>query len=271
MGHGFSATTEMVANRYAEVFCEGGVAALLYDHRGFGASGGEPRQQIDPWMQVVGYRDAIEFASGLRELDRSRVALWGDSMSAGCALVAAAFDPRVSALVGQVPALGRTPPPDDPDGALVEAMAGVYGRPELGSLAGQSEGPMPVVSSDQLTTPSALTPLTAFRWFIEYGGRYGSGWQNWITRVKRGSDEPYHPVLAASRVRCPTQLIIAIEDEMPGARSEIAHLAYDRLAGPKELIEIEGGHFGLLFHPSPLFDQASTAQRDFLRRHLGVA
>ena len=31
----------------------------------------------------------------------------------------------------------------------------------------------------------------------------------------------------------------------------------------KTKIEIDGVHFGLLFYPSELFDQASTAQRDF--------
>lgn len=26
--------------------------------------------------------------------------------------------------------------------------------------------------------PSALQPLTAYRWFIEYGGRFATGWVN---------------------------------------------------------------------------------------------
>jgi dienelactone hydrolase len=33
MAHGTSATIPMVADRYAEVFAEAGVSALLYDHR----------------------------------------------------------------------------------------------------------------------------------------------------------------------------------------------------------------------------------------------
>ena len=39
-------------------------------------------------------------------------------------------------------------------------------------------GPLPVVSSSQLACKSLLTPIQAFRWFIEYGGRPGSGWVN---------------------------------------------------------------------------------------------
>lgn len=44
MAHGFSATITMVSDRYAEVFAAAGFTVVLYDHRGFGRSEGEPRQ-----------------------------------------------------------------------------------------------------------------------------------------------------------------------------------------------------------------------------------
>jgi len=93
MAHGFSATADgMVADQYAAAFCDAGLAVLLYDHRNFGRSGGEPRQQIDNWLQVIGYRDAIDFVTTLDDVDASRLAVWGDSKSGGGVLVAAAFD-----------------------------------------------------------------------------------------------------------------------------------------------------------------------------------
>jgi uncharacterized protein len=52
MAHGFCAVKEMYLDRFAEVFAEGGLGALVFDNRNFGASGGEPRQEIDPWEQV---------------------------------------------------------------------------------------------------------------------------------------------------------------------------------------------------------------------------
>ena len=48
MTHGTTATITMCLDRYAEVFCRAGLAVLLYDHRNFGLSGGEPRQLINP-------------------------------------------------------------------------------------------------------------------------------------------------------------------------------------------------------------------------------
>lgn len=61
MAHGTSTTISMVTDRYAEAFLAAGFAVLLYDHRNFGQSGGEPRQEINPWMQARGYRDAPSY------------------------------------------------------------------------------------------------------------------------------------------------------------------------------------------------------------------
>ena len=63
MAHGFSAVKEMYLDRFAEVFAAAGLAALVFDNRNFGASDGEPRQEIDPWRQVRDYRDAITYAA----------------------------------------------------------------------------------------------------------------------------------------------------------------------------------------------------------------
>ena len=51
MTHGFSAVKEMCLREFAEVFCEAGLAVLLYDHRNLGESAGEPRQEINPWAR----------------------------------------------------------------------------------------------------------------------------------------------------------------------------------------------------------------------------
>ncbi len=127
---------------------------------------------------------------------------------------------------------------------------------------------MPVVSADQLNTPSLLPPIQAFRWFIEYGERHGSIWENRVTRFIASSPVPFHAGIAAPHLHVPLLMMIAPQDEMPGARPEVSGAAYRSAPGPKELVEIDGGHFGLLWHPSDLFDQASQAQRDFLVRNL---
>src|SRR5258708_36797563 len=77
MAHGFSATRSMTIDKYAEAFYAAGFAVLLYDHRGFGASDGDPRLQVNPWVQARGYMDAVGLVSRLDGIDPSSVAVWG--------------------------------------------------------------------------------------------------------------------------------------------------------------------------------------------------
>ena len=69
MAHGTSATITMVVDQYAAAFHEAGLDVLLYDQPGFGASGGEPRQEINPWVQGRGYRDAVVMYSPVTKDD----------------------------------------------------------------------------------------------------------------------------------------------------------------------------------------------------------
>src|SRR3982074_2682048 len=48
-------------DRFARVFAEDGFVVLLHDHRGFGASDGEPRRDVDPWRQIADWRRAISY------------------------------------------------------------------------------------------------------------------------------------------------------------------------------------------------------------------
>src|SRR6185436_11841767 len=103
MAHGFSAVKEMYLDRFAEAFAAAGLGAIVFDHRNFGASDGEPRQEIDPWEQLRDYRHAITFATTLAEVDGERIGVWGSSYSGGHVLVVGAIDRRVKAVVCQVP------------------------------------------------------------------------------------------------------------------------------------------------------------------------
>jgi pimeloyl-ACP methyl ester carboxylesterase len=270
MSHGFSATISgMVADRFAEAFFEAGFTVLLYDHRGFGLSEGDPRCDIDPFAQAREYRNALDFASALPDIDPARLALWGDSLSGASAVAAAAVDSRVAAVVVQVPAFGSETTPVDVDGGLFASgciPCLESNRPPTYPV--RRYGPMPVVSFDQASSPSHLTPLTAYRWFIEYGGRHGTGWINRATVSFPKEPARWQPVLCAAHVKAPALFLVASDDEMPGAAPGVAMEAFERIPAPKELCEIEGGHFGLLHHPSWLFDRASRAETRFLIRHL---
>lgn len=269
MTNGFTATITMSIQRYAEGFAAGGIAALIWDHRNFGISDGEPRQQLNPWLQARGYRDGLSFLERHSEIDSDRLAVWGDSMTGAVVLLVAACDERVRAVVSQVTACGRTPPPPDPDGARFAQLKRTLLEGDITPTPETTVGPLPVVSYDQLGTPSLLLPITAFHWFIEHGARHNSGWQNWGTRALPPTPEPYHPALAAPFVKVPTLALLSPDDEMPGANPAVARAAFDALGFPVEIVEIEGGHFGIMYDPSPELDFARATQLEFLQRQIG--
>lgn len=268
MAHGFSATIPMVMDRYAEWFRERGLAVFAFDHRGHGSSEGEPRGEINPWVQARGYIDAIGAVRADTEIASSQIAIWSDSLSALVALGVAALDDRISALVCQVPALGGELGTEDADGERLAAMERFLRTGPIRSSADRWTS-SPVVSADQTASPSALKPLTAYRWFIEYGGRYATGWTNRVVFTAPSDAPDFDPFACASRVRVPTLFAMSADDEMPGAVSRVTRAVFERIPGPKELIEVDGGHFGLLEHPSRAFDQASEAQAAWLVRTLG--
>lgn len=103
MAGGWCYVKELVQPKFAEVFAEGGIAALIFDYRYMGGSGGEPRQHIDPWQQIEDYRNAITFVEELDEVDESRIGAWGISYSGGHVLILGAIDSRVRAICGVVP------------------------------------------------------------------------------------------------------------------------------------------------------------------------
>ncbi|HTO48696.1 MAG TPA: CocE/NonD family hydrolase [Burkholderiales bacterium] len=268
MAHGTSATLAMVAIEYARVFATAGLAVLIYDHRNVGSSDGEPRFEINPWIQCRGYLDAVSFASSRTEVDLERIGLWGDSYTGGQVIVVSACDPRPKVVIAQCPVFGAALPPIEPS---PETLAVIKRTLLSGDVTGTPEttaGPLPVVSADQLGTPSLLTPIQAFRWFIDYGGRPGSGWVNRVIRVIPPTPVTYSPYLCAPFVQAKVLLMVAPEDEMPHANYQVTKRAFELMPGFKRWYDIADGHFGLLYHPGERFDEAASVQAQFLREQL---
>ena len=123
LGHGLSAVRDQRLPAYAERFAEAGLAALLFDYRHFGASGGQPRQLLDINRQLEDWRTAFAYARGLDGVEQ--VGLFGSSFGGGHALEIAAEDPAVAAVVAQCPMTdGLQAVADDAEADRAEARQG---------------------------------------------------------------------------------------------------------------------------------------------------
>lgn len=102
LGHGFTGTQDRLLGS-AERFAAEGMAALTFDYRNFGESGGDPRQLIRIEDQLEDFRNAIAFARRQPGIDPERIGLWGSSLGGGHVIILAAEDDRIAAVVAQVP------------------------------------------------------------------------------------------------------------------------------------------------------------------------
>lgn len=251
LAHGLSGTRRDRLGAFAERFAAAGFAALVFDHRGFGDSGGEP-DLFDPRRQLEDWRAAIAFARSLPEVDGARIATFGSSMGGGNALAAAADDPRVAAAISQVPFLdivtqAHRSSPRVTARMLAAAAQGRYlpavGRPDEPALInapGGEEGWRRVVSIGE---DSRWRNRVSSRWLL---GR------------------PYRPVRHAGKLHCPWLVCVGEADRVakPGPA-----IAAARRAPKGELRTYPGvDHFDI--YDGQVHEALVADQLDFLGRHL---
>jgi hypothetical protein len=264
LAHGFSAVKEMYLDRFAEAFADAGIGALVFDNRNFGASDGEPRQEIDPWAQVRDYRHAITYAGTLPEVDPGRIGIWGSSYSGGHVLVVAAIDRRVRAVVSQVPLISG----HDNLRALVRAdfIAGLreqFDADRAARFEGKPPAMLPVVDEDPLA-PSALPTADSWQWFTQTAKDRAPSWRNEVTLRSVEMFTEYEPVSYLPYIS-PTPLLLVVARGDHLVPSELALAGYEQAHQPKDLVILGGGHFDAYVQD---FDAASGPARDWFVRHL---
>lgn len=265
MAHGFSAVKEMYLDAYAEVFNADGLAVLVFDNRNFGASDGEPRQEIDPWAQVRDYRHAITYASLLPEVDASRIGIWGTSYSGGHVLVVGAIDRRVKAVVSQVPLVSgsanfRALVRSD----FIPTVREQFDNDRIARFRGDPPAMVPVVDNNVLA-PSALPTADSYTWFTETHKLRAPAWRNEVTLRSLEMFAEYEPVSYIARIS-PTPLLMLPAQADTLTPTELAIEAFQQAREPKRLQILPGGHFDAYVAG---FEVASGAARDWFLEHLG--
>ena len=264
MAHGFSAVKEMYLDRFAEHFCAAGLAAVVFDNRNFGASDGQPRQEIDPWSQVRDYRHVITWTRMQREVDQERIGVWGSSYSGGHALVVGAIDRRVKCVVSQVPLISgyrnfqRLVRPD-----FLGPLRAQFDADREARFRGEAPAMVPVVAADP-QAPSALPTPDSYQWFTETGRERAKAWRNEVTIRTLEMLMEYEPGSYITKISpTPLMLVVAVGDHLAVADEAIR--AFNEALEPKRLVLLEGGHFDAYVSD---FDKAANPARDWFVTHL---
>ena len=263
MGSGGGGTKDMGMEPYALRFLEAGFAALLFDYRYFGESGGEPRQLLWIPYQLEDYSAAIAYARGLEEIDPAKIALWGTSASGGHVIVLAARDARIAGVVAQCPGLDGMA-----SGKMLMKGVGVgymlrmvmHGQRDMvRSWLGLSPHKIPIVGR-----PGSIALLTTPDGYDGFRRLAPEGFVNEVCARVILRASKYRPVKHAENVRCPVLLQICDNDSFTPASA--AEETAERLGKLAEVIHYPIGHFDI-YHGSH-FERSVSDQLAFFRKHL---
>jgi fermentation-respiration switch protein FrsA (DUF1100 family) len=263
MCHGYSAVKELFLDAFAEVFCEAGLAALVYDNRNLGASDGEPRQEIDPWAQVRDYRHAITYAGTREEVDKDRIGIWGSSYSGAHVLVVGAIDRRVKCVVGQVPLIsGHENARRLVRADLIRPTQEMFDADREARYRGEEPVRIPVVAPEG--EPCALPTADSYEWFTTSGQERAPSWVNECTLRSVEMFWEYEPGTYLPWISpTPLLMVVAAGDHL--TVSDLAIGAYESAREPKKLVVLQGGHFDAYVAD---FEASSGAARDWFVTHL---
>ena len=225
-------------------------AALLFDHRGFGDSGGRPdlfhpRRQLEDWCA------AIAFARALPGVDPDRVATFGSSMGAGNALAAAAGDRRIAAAIGQVPFLDLRQAHRSPVRVRAKMMAAALRGAYLPAVGQPSQ-------------PALINaPGSERGWREVVAGGEDSRWRNRVS-ARWLLTSRFQPSRLAAGLHCPWLLCVGESDRVARPGAAIAAAARAPLGELRTYPGVD--HFDI--YDGPQFSAVIADQLDFLRRHL---
>jgi uncharacterized protein len=262
MTHGYAGVKEQGLDRFASAFAGAGFVVLVHDHRGFGASDGSPRNDVDPWVQINDWRRAISFLESQPVVDENRIGLWGTSYAGGHAIVLGATDRRLRAVVAQVPTISgyqqslRRVAPD-----LVPALEAALADDERAQFHGAPPATQAVVNSDP-SVPAAYRSPDAVAFYTQ---PVSAGvWENTVTLRSTRAASMYEPGTWVPRVSpTPLLMIVGLHDTI--TVTDLALSAYEQALAPKKLVTIDGGHFAPYLGS---FCAASSAAIAWFTEHL---
>ncbi|OBI87091.1 alpha/beta hydrolase [Mycobacterium sp. 1245805.9] len=263
LGHGLGATREMRLDAYAERFAEAGIAALAFTYRHFGDSSGRPRQLLSIKRQLADWDAAIAWVKQRRDVDCTRIAVWGSSFGGGHAITVASRHPELRAAVSQCPftdglasalALGPVASLKALPTVAMDLASMVLRRPPVMIPLAGPPGSLALMNApDALPGYEALVPP-------------GMTLRNEVAARVAPTIMAYRPGRAAKKIKFPILFCVSnIDSVTPPAET----VQYALTAPFGEIKRYDAGHFD--FYLGEPFEALVRDQVEFLTRQLHPA
>lgn len=261
LGHGFTGTADRLWPA-AEAFAAAGFAALAFDYRNFGRSGGRQRQTISLAGQRADFHSAVAYARGAAGIDPERIALWGSSLGGGHVIAVAADDPRIAAVVSQVPFNGFPRKVEGRSTGDTLRLLGAMLRDQARSLLGRPPYYIPAVgNAGELAAMAGDDPVSTVRAMSGQGSR----WRNRVAPGVLLEMVRYRPGDRAGELRMPLLLCLAEHDRATPAEHT---LRIAERAERAEIVRYPVRHVDV-YRPD-VRARVLADQVAFLRRHLAA-
>jgi fermentation-respiration switch protein FrsA (DUF1100 family) len=245
MAHGLGAVKEQGLKPFAKEFCQAGFVTLVFDYRHFGDSEGEPRCQHFPLEMAEDYKNAVTWISMHPKVDSERIGIWGTSYSGGLAVHVGTVDPRIKAVVSQVPSAIT---PTDRQAMNPEKWSQVGELLAKDRLERYTTGKLnylKVVASEGM--PCVLPGEESYCHYTKYGDQ-APNFQNQITLESLEKMREFNPV-DSIQMMAPTALLMLPAENDSLLPFEAVKGAFDRAGGPKKIIPMSIGHYDIYENP----------------------
>ena len=221
---------EQATGAYARAMAARGFAALAFDHRTFGESGGEPRQYESPPRKIADIRHAAAFLGRHARTANLPLGAIGICAGGGYMAGAVASEPRLlafAAVAGVFPDVQAT---RTWLGVKFDASIDAARAARLRFEAGEPAERIPAVGDGEVAMPLAEA-------FEFYGTPRGAvpNYTNSFAVQSREFTLPFDAMTVAERIRVPTLMVHSERALLPA----LARQFYERLKAPKQQLWLQ--------------------------------
>jgi len=232
--------------RYAAELADRGYAALVFDFRGWGESGGARRQVEDPAAKIEDIKAAVRFAATLPEADAGRIGGLGICASSGYMVTAAASTSELRSVALVAPWLHDRE-------IVLQTYGGAEGVARLEAAGDAAEAEFRHSGQQAFVPAASTTDARAIMFQVPYYTETDRGlipaWRNAVDPAFWRGWLAFDAIRAAPEMKQPFMMVHSEAAAIPHG----AHRFFAALTAPKQALWLDDvGQLDFYDRPGPV-------------------